>query len=380
MMKRLTLLALVAAFIVGCGQKSEEKAEEKAGQATGQAQSEKVDDESDQLFAQDGDYSGRHILISYQGARNAKPEITRTKEEAMELAKEILAQVQAAPDTFAQVAQEKSEGPSAPRGGSLGVWKKGQMVPEFDQAVGVLEEGGISEAPVETAFGYHIIKREPIKSEKYFGGRAFVIPYKGAAQVPPTITREKAEAEQLAAEIGEKLNKDNFEEIAAQYAELGPSPMPLPSFSENDPQMPPQFLESLKNIKYGEVAGPIELPIGFAFLQRQKVEKFAGSHILIAYKGAQNSRAERTKDEALAMAKDILTQLEQDPSAFPEIAQEKSEGPSAPRGGSLGSWFRGAMVPEFDNAISKLEPGEFTKEPVESPFGYHIILREKLNK
>ncbi|WP_170410998.1 peptidylprolyl isomerase [Ruegeria atlantica] len=57
---------------------------------------------------------------------------------------------------FAEMAKEKSTGPSGPNGGSLGWFGKGQMVPEFENAVVGLEKGQISD-PVQTQFGWHLI-------------------------------------------------------------------------------------------------------------------------------------------------------------------------------------------------------------------------------
>ncbi|MFC3613529.1 peptidylprolyl isomerase [Lutimaribacter marinistellae] len=58
---------------------------------------------------------------------------------------------------FAATAKEKSTGPSGPNGGSLGWFGKGAMVPEFEAAVIGLEPGEVSE-PVQTQFGWHIVK------------------------------------------------------------------------------------------------------------------------------------------------------------------------------------------------------------------------------
>lgn len=58
---------------------------------------------------------------------------------------------------FAEVARERSTGPSGPRGGALGWFEAGQMVPPFQAAVEALEEGEVSD-PVETQFGWHVIR------------------------------------------------------------------------------------------------------------------------------------------------------------------------------------------------------------------------------
>ena len=74
-------------------------------------------------------------------------------------------------------------------------------------------------------------------------------------------------------------------------------------------------------------------------------------------------------------AKDIIARLKKDPQAFGKLAAEKSKDPgSKARGGDLG-WFelRG-MVPEFGDAVSKLDKGSFTQTPVKTQFGYHVIM------
>ena len=61
---------------------------------------------------------------------------------------------------------------------------------------------------------------------------------------------------------------------------------------------------------------------------------------------------------------------------FEELAKEKSTGPTGPKGGDL-DWFSPAqMVPEFSAAVAELEDGKFTSEPIQTQFGWHVILRE----
>ena len=59
---------------------------------------------------------------------------------------------------FAELAKEKSTGPSGPNGGVLGTFGRGQMVPAFETAAFNLAIGSYSDTPVQTQFGWHVIK------------------------------------------------------------------------------------------------------------------------------------------------------------------------------------------------------------------------------
>ena len=81
--------------------------------------------------------------------------------------------------------------------------------------------------------------------------------------------------------------------------------------------------------------------------------------------------------EKEAEAKEIIAKLKKDPAVFAKLAMEKSKDPgSKVRGGDLGWFSLQGMVPEFGAAVSKMEKGKFSDEPVKSQFGYHVILLE----
>ncbi len=85
------------------------------------------------------------------------------------------------------------------------------------------------------------------------------------------------------------------------------------------------------------------------------------------------------KDEKTA--NDIIKQLkglkgDKLKAKFIELAKAKSTGPSAPKGGDLGKFKKGQMVPEFSKAVWALKPGEITTKPVKTQFGYHVIYLE----
>jgi peptidyl-prolyl cis-trans isomerase C len=77
-----------------------------------------------------------------------------------------------------------------------------------------------------------------------------------------------------------------------------------------------------------------------------------------------------------AEAEAVIAEL-QGGADFAELAKKRSTGPSGPNGGDLGYFPRGAMVPAFENAAFALEAGSFTQTPVQTQFGWHIILVEE---
>jgi len=90
-----------------------------------------------------------------------------------------------------------------------------------------------------------------------------------------------------------------------------------------------------------------------------KITEIKASHILLKDKKA---------------ADDVIKKLDKGDD-FAGLAKEYSTGPSGPKGGELG-WFRAQqMVPEFSEALLKLKNGAYTKQPVQTQFGWHIILR-----
>ncbi|KTR08034.1 peptidylprolyl isomerase [Aureimonas ureilytica] len=87
------------------------------------------------------------------------------------------------------------------------------------------------------------------------------------------------------------------------------------------------------------------------------VEEIHAKHILVP-----------TKEEAEAAIKELDAGKD-----FDAVAAEKSTGPTGPQGGDLGFFGPGQMVPPFEEAAFKLEPGTYTKEPVQTQFGWHVI-------
>ena len=79
--------------------------------------------------------------------------------------------------------------------------------------------------------------------------------------------------------------------------------------------------------------------------------------------------------ETQAAAVDLIAELD-DGADFAQLAISNSTGPSGPSGGDLGWFSASTMVPEFAAAVSAMENGTYSSEPVQTQFGWHIILRE----
>lgn len=105
------------------------------------------------------------------------------------------------------------------------------------------------------------------------------------------------------------------------------------------------------------------------------------AEILAAYE-AQNEaapslqfKARHILVETQAKAEELITRLE-DGADFGGLAEVNSTGPSGPNGGDLGWFTPDQMVKPFADAVAALEDGEFTSTPVQTQFGWHVILRE----
>lgn len=103
------------------------------------------------------------------------------------------------------------------------------------------------------------------------------------------------------------------------------------------------------------------------FVEKEKVH---ARHILV-----------KTEEEAKSIIDDLKgKQGDALKTAFAEAAMKFSTGPSGPKGGDLGSFPRGQMVPEFNDKVFSMKVGTITTEPVKTQFGYHIIyLEEKIS-
>jgi peptidyl-prolyl cis-trans isomerase C len=171
-------------------------------------------------FEQPEQVKARHILIKTEkGADQAA--LDKAKKRAEDIAKEA----KKSGTDFAKLAEEKSEGPSASRGGDLGFFTRRRMVPEFSEAAFNMKTGEISD-PVKTQFGYHVIKVE----EKKEAGK---VPYDEAKEkIMMQLERQKFRKamKQFLAELKKDVKIERKEDnikvnVSADAAQGGPGMM-----------------------------------------------------------------------------------------------------------------------------------------------------------
>ncbi|WP_434055077.1 MAG: peptidylprolyl isomerase [Roseibium sp.] len=139
---------------------------------------------------------------------------------------------------------------------------------------------------------------------------------------------------------------------------------------DQDPDFKKQleFLE-LQALRNAYIAQKIDGAITDEVLNSAYEEEFKD------YEGPEEVNARHILVNEKEEAEDLIKQLDGG-ADFVELAKEKSTGPSGPSGGDLGFFGKGQMVKPFEDAVFELEPGSYTKEPVQTQFGWHVIKLE----
>jgi len=178
-------------------------------------------------------------------------------------------------------------------------------------------------------------------------------------------------------EVMRKLKAgEDFSKLAAQFSSaadrsnggvLGLRPLS---------RYPSLFVEATKDTAVGQLAGPLRSPAGFhvlKVLERRSADALPATvtqtrsrHILLRPGG------NLSQDAARAQLAGFKRKIELGTAEFEALAKEYSQDGSANQGGDLGWANSGMMVPEFEEAMAKLAPGQ-VGDPLVSRFGVHLL-------
>jgi parvulin-like peptidyl-prolyl isomerase len=195
------------------------------------------------------------------------------------------------------------------------------------------------------------------------------------------VVRDRHEAKAIAETCVAKASEGaNFYELAREYSDhpTAAAGGVLGNFKSHLELKP--LVESTRALKIGDVSEPVETHYGYFVVMRREVEElYNASHILLLHKDSSISPKglERTKEEAIALAEQILMEVEEGGN-FNLLALRHSNGPGQKKGGQLGN-FTVAQLPtnlrEVGDKVASLKVNELS-EPFETEFGVHLVKRQ----
>ncbi len=193
-----------------------------------------------------------HILLEIKTSQETLDSLRSVGENIVEMAKKG--------KDFAQLASLYSDDPTGKEGGDLGFFKKGDMIPKFEQTAFALKPGEISDV-VETELGFHVIKVEGKRDDQVHARHILLL-------VAPN-KKDTLQAEQFADSLYHLLLEGaDFTEMAKQFSvdeesrkiggELGWYPVD---------QMTPEFKEGVRDLNVEQVSPPLKSQFGVHILK-----------------------------------------------------------------------------------------------------------------
>jgi len=138
-------------------------------------------------------------------------------------------------------------------------------------------------------------------------------------------------------------------------------------------ELPEVFVDALDKLQPGMVTPPIQTPNGFHILKLLDVRSDVPMNVVQTHVRHILIRPgeKRSDEEARALAENLWRQI-QSGANFADLARQYSDDSSKENGGDIGWISPGDTLPEFEQVVNRLNPGEISK-PVRTPFGWHII-------
>ena len=194
--------------------------------------------------------------------------------------------------------------------------------------------------------------------------------------VPDQATPQQIDAKRARAELAATaiIRGSDFGQVAATYSEASDALSGGNLGWRTPSRLPALFVESLANMKPGDVSPILKSPNGFHIFKLLESRNKAGAqlvaqtrarHILLRNKEGVSDAELRQRLEALKVRIDSGTD-------FAELARLQSEDGSAANGGDLGWISPGETVPEFEQAMGDLKVAQVSA-PVQTQFGWHLI-------
>ncbi len=181
------------------------------------------------------------------------------------------------------------------------------------------------------------------------------------------------ELEQRAEQAVQALrNGMDLPTAAKRYSDAGEPEMGLRPLE----RYPQAFVQAVGNTPEGGLVGPLRTPAGFHILVVLD-KRTAGVPSVVTQNHARHillrPSAQLTETQAAAQLQELRQRIERGQASFAQLARAVLPRPAVPpQGGDLGWSSPGQFVPEFEDALNRLQPGEIS-QPIVSRFGVHLI-------
>ena len=353
----------------------------------------------------------KHVLIGWKEIAHDPRAQQRTNAQAAQLAKDVLAKLQANPGQIDDLAKQYSEDPgSAASGEPYHVTPDAGLVPEFKNLALRLKdnEAGI----VRTRFGYHVMLRvappkpDPLESTAILArtpeaGPVFIqymiVGWAGTGQPMPGVTRSKADADKIAKDVVDQANAGgDFDKLMADHSDIpNPDKKKEPAMEiEASARLPDELKDLPLRLKVNEV-GMVKSEVGWLIIKRVAppppdplessdilarkpvADKVKVKHILLGWSElhppGDAAGEKRTRADLEKLVKDTVAKLKKGDKIEPLMASLSADKGSATSGKSYDVTADAQLVPSFKNLSLRLNLHEVGV--VKSEYGIHIIQR-----
>jgi parvulin-like peptidyl-prolyl isomerase len=203
-----------------------------------------------------------------------------------------------------------------------------------------------------------------------------LVAHESAVNRPINVHRTAGAARKKAEQILERLRAgEDFTALAKSESDCASASKGgfLGGFDRGT--MATEFEAVAFSLQDGQLSGLVETPFGFHIIRREELAEIRIAQILIGYRGTFKGAGDRSREEALALARLARERLAAG-EAFGDVARELSEGKAGIRGGDLGWFTRGQFLPAWEEHAFAVEVGAIS-EPFETSLGFHIVRRHE---
>lgn len=226
------------------------------------------------------EYCASQIVVQYKGAKRStrskldgetgdsykEDKTDRTQEEARKLTAEIVEKLKRKEATFEELARAHSDDESTKKyDGYIGTFLEGWMTPELEAPLKKIKVGEVT-VPIETAFGFHILRREKIERIRV---SHIKVTYKGAKRYPRKVTRSREQAKQRIEKVETQLKDGaDFAELARKFSDQNQDTGGDWGFLGRNRIPVPEVEKRVWELNVGETSEIIDAEHGFYIVRR----------------------------------------------------------------------------------------------------------------